>query len=381
MVGPHRIIGMNQIVRTELTARSRRVRASLALAAQAALAAGLAWFIAFNLLGHHQPYFAPISAVSVLAVSVGQRLRRAVEIVAGNAVGIALGEAFIVVVGRGSWQVSLVVFIAILVAVFAGGSPALLMQSASAGILVATIIPSSGDYLFSRFVDAVVGGSVGLGVMALLLPLNPLTVVSNAAGPLLAEMSTGLSKVAEALDLRDADLAQAGLDDLKDAEQHLTAMKDAIVAAREISTLAPLRWGKRGPLAAYVDGYDHLVPSIRNARVLARRTKSMILDEEDAPESLIAAVRSLADATGWLPREYADEQDPEATRAAAVRAVSSASEAYRTGLGFSGSVVVAQVRSMATDLLRAAGVDQRDAERLVRRAVAKAEPAPNAQGP
>jgi hypothetical protein len=37
-------------------------------------------------------------------------------------------------------------------------------------------------------------------------------------------------------------------------------------------------------------------------------------------------------------------------------------------IGFSGGVVVAQVRSAATDLLRASGVDFAEAPRLVRRA-------------
>ncbi|HET6212813.1 MAG TPA: hypothetical protein VFE14_08080, partial [Micromonosporaceae bacterium] len=52
----------------------------------------------------------------------------------------------------------------------------------------------------------------------------------------------------------------------------------------------------------------------------------------------------------------------------AVRAVREAGDAYRVGVGFSGSVVVAQVRSIASDLLRAAGLDHDEAARLVRRA-------------
>lgn len=363
-------------VRATVRRRAEIVRANLPLALQAALAAGIAWFIAHQLLGHHQPYFAPISAVATLAVSVGQRMRRAVEIVLGNAFGILLGEALILGIGRGTWQVSLVVFIAILVAVFVGGSPSLVMQSASAAVLVVAIIPTSDNYIFSRFVDAMVGGGVGLAVMALLLPLNPLTVVSHAAGPLMDELATGLTDTATALGDRDAEQVQRALERLRSAERHFAALKDAITAGREISLLAPMRWGKRGALTQYVDSYDFLGRAMRNARVMVRRCVTAINDDEPLPPALISAVHSLGDAISWLRREYAEEKPPEASRSATLRAVRSASQAYRAGVGFSGSVVVAQVRSMATDLLRASGMEQRDADREIRRAVGRAAAPP-----
>jgi uncharacterized membrane protein YgaE (UPF0421/DUF939 family) len=363
-------------VRATLERRVAAVRASSGLALQAAIAAGLAWFIAHALLGHVQPYFAPISAVATLAVSVGQRMRRAIEIVLGNAFGILLGEVLVLIIGRGAWQVSLVVFVAIVLAVFAGGSPSLVMQSAAAGVLVVAIIPFSDNYLFSRFIDAIVGGTVGLVVMALLLPLNPLTVVSRAAGPLLDDIAMGLATTASALADGEPDKAQGALESMREAERHFAALKDAITAGREISLLAPLRWGKRGALSQYVEGYDHLGRAMRNARVLVRRCITAMRDGEPIPPALISAVHSLADATSWLRREYADEKPPEASQAAAVRAVRSASEAYMAGVGFSGSVVVAQIRSGATDLLRASGMDQRDADRAVRKAVGRAAAIP-----
>lgn len=363
-------------VRATLDRRWADVRGTVGLASQAAIAAGLAWFIAHSLLGHVQPYFAPISAVATLAVSVGQRMRRAIEIVLGNAFGILLGEILVAIIGRGAWQVSLVVFIAILLAVFAGGSPALVMQSAAAGVLVVAIIPINTNFVFSRFIDAIVGGGVGLAVMALLLPLNPLTVVSRAAGPLLDDIALGLATTASALADQDADRAQGALDKMREAERHFAALKDAITAGREISLLAPLRWGKRGALGQYIDGYDHLGRVMRNSRVLVRRCVTAIRDHEPMPPALVSGVHALADATSWLRREYADEKPPEASQAAALLAVRSASAAYLAGVGFSGSVVVAQIRSAATDILRASGMDQREADRAVRRAVGKAAAVP-----
>ena len=98
----------------------RRVRGGLALAVQAGLAAGLAWFVAHDLVGRPAPFFAPIAAVITLASSVGQRLRRTAELVVGVAIGIGVGDAIILLIGSGPWQIGLIVLLAILVATALG---------------------------------------------------------------------------------------------------------------------------------------------------------------------------------------------------------------------------------------------------------------------
>ncbi|MBB5870651.1 uncharacterized membrane protein YgaE (UPF0421/DUF939 family) [Allocatelliglobosispora scoriae] len=343
-------------VSAAVSSRYHRARASLGLAVQAAIAAGIAWFISFHLLHHSMPFFAPISAVIVLAVSVGQRMRRATEVVLGNAFGILFGEVLVTVIGRGAWQVSLAVLIAILAAIVLGGSPALVGQSASSAVLVVTFAPGTQEYFFSRFVDAMVGGGVGLAVMALLLPLNPLTVVARACGPILDAIESGLIATAKALTERDAGEAQRALAALREAEPKLRAFADAITAGKEIAAFAPIRWGKRGALLQYVDAYDHIARTLRNSRVLTRRSISAISDDEPLPETLPAAVHALSAATARLRAELADAAEPEGTREDAIKAVRAGVEAYATGIGFSGSVIIAQIRSIASDLLQASGL-------------------------
>jgi Fusaric acid resistance protein-like len=351
--------------------RLRRVRVSLGLAVQASIAAGLSWYVAHDLLGHVQPFFAPIAAVVVLAISVGQRLRRALELVVGNAIGILLGELLILQIGRGAWQVSLVVLLAIIVAVFAGGTAPLVSQAASSAILVATLLPFGQNYFLSRFVDAVVGGVIGVGVMALLLPLNPLTVVRRAVTPVLDTLASELQETAAALEARDPARAMAVSDQPRDTEATLRAYREAITAGQEISTVAPLRWPFRGALGQYLYSYPHVARALRDAHVLARRVHTMIADGEPAPASLVAAIRCLAEAVTWLRRELASGTEPRATRDPALRAVRCGADAYRAGVGFSGSVVVAQIRSTATDLVAASGLETEEARRQVRKAAAQ----------
>ena len=63
--------------------------------AQCAIAAGVAWLIASDLLGHDTPFFAPIAAVVSLGTSYGQRLRRVVEVTIGVAIGVLVGDLLV----------------------------------------------------------------------------------------------------------------------------------------------------------------------------------------------------------------------------------------------------------------------------------------------
>ncbi|TYC05074.1 aromatic acid exporter family protein, partial [Micromonospora sp. WP24] len=116
--------------------RLRRVRAGGGLAVQAGLAAGLAWWVADNLLHIPQPLFAPISAVVALAASVGQRIRRTVELIVGVSVGVLIGDALIYLVGTGVWQLGLIVVLSIVVSVLLGGGPSVMVQAGATAVLI-----------------------------------------------------------------------------------------------------------------------------------------------------------------------------------------------------------------------------------------------------
>src|SRR5690348_11489949 len=120
---------LTQLSRATVADRFRRVRSGLLFAAQAGVAAGLAWLVANDLLHHNRPFFAPIAAVIALNGSVGQRLRRVFELVLGVALGILVGDVLIYFIGTGAWQIGAGVTAAILASVFLGGSPILIGQA------------------------------------------------------------------------------------------------------------------------------------------------------------------------------------------------------------------------------------------------------------
>src|SRR2546423_4349077 len=254
---------LGQRCRATLADRVRRVRAALLFAAQAGVAAGLSWLIAFDWLHHTRPFFAPIAAVIALNVSVGQRLRRVVELVVGVALGILVGDVLIYFIGTGAWQIGAGVGAAILVAVFLGGSPIVIGQAAASAVLVATLAPPSGGIYYTRFLDALIGGVAGILVMALLLPVNPLTTIRRAAGPALDVIADGLRDCAAALRHRSRDEADAALAALRTGEAKVVGFRNALSGAREAATLAPVRWRSRGPLAQYLDAAEHVDHALR----------------------------------------------------------------------------------------------------------------------
>ena len=119
----------------------------------------------------------------------------------------------------------------------------------------------------------------------------------------------------------------------------------------------------------YVEGAKYINHAVHNSGALIRRSVTALEDGEPVPKSLCAAVSLLAEAVRLLHNELAAGTEPEGARERALRAVSEAGHAYDEGVGFSGSVVVAQVRTTASDLVRATGVERVEANRLVRRAV------------
>jgi uncharacterized membrane protein YgaE (UPF0421/DUF939 family) len=145
--------------RAGLRSRRERVLATARPILHTSLAAAAAWFVATELLGHPQAFFAPISAVITLGLTVGERRRRAVELAVGVAVGIAIADALVAAIGGGTWQIGVITGLAMLAATLVGGGPLLASQAGASAVLVTTLQPPDGGFDFDRFLDALVGGA------------------------------------------------------------------------------------------------------------------------------------------------------------------------------------------------------------------------------
>jgi hypothetical protein len=338
--------------------------------AQATLAAGAAWLIARHVLGHPQPYFAPIAAVISVGASHLARGRRTIEMVVGVALGIAIGDLLIAGIGVGVLQLMLVVALAMSAAVLLGGGPLLVTQAAFSAVLVATVEPPTHGIYWGRFTDALVGGALGLLVTAL-VPVDPVALARRAVAPLLEELAATIEDVAAALAGQDHSAAVRALQRARRIDERQGAFHAAVLAGGETIRLAPQRWGARGELATYADADPALDLAGRNVRVLARGTLRAIELGEHVPPELVLALGDLADAVRALEAAlgHTEREDVRATaREAALRAAARATLALEHAGNLSVSVLVGQVRATATDLLRGLGLAPREARDAVRAA-------------
>jgi uncharacterized membrane protein YgaE (UPF0421/DUF939 family) len=369
--------------RSRLSARIRaeRLRDTARAIVQATLAATLAWLVATEIVGHPRPFFAPVSAMITLGLTHGQRGRRAVEVVLGVTLGIAIADLLVIELGTGWWQLGLVVALAMSVALLLGSGQMFAQQAAVSAALVATLQPPDDGVSFARAVDALLGGSIALAVSALVLPANPARMVREAAAPVLDELAATLDDIADALARRDRAAAQSALDRARAIDELERDLHEALVVGRETALLAPPRRRALGTVDVYTDAAAQIDLAVRNVRVLARGARRAIDLNENVPPEVPGALGSLAQAVRALVSAIDDPGRADAVREPAVRAAAEATMALERTGNLSVSVIVGQVRSTAVDLLRGSGMSYEDAAEAVRGAVREAETAAEGLGP
>src|SRR3954447_11892889 len=217
-------------LRGQVRRRTSRLRAGLWTIAQTSLAVGAAWAVAKQI--DTSPFFAPISAVISLSAARGQRTTRAIELVLGVAVGIAVADLIVSALGTGTLVLMLVVALAMGAALLLGGGSLLVSQAGVSAIFVATIERPHG-VTPDRFVDALIGGAIALLISQVLLPRDPVAAVTNAAHALGERLGLALREVAAALREGDVDRARRALEIARGADPHLADFADAVEIARE----------------------------------------------------------------------------------------------------------------------------------------------------
>jgi uncharacterized membrane protein YgaE (UPF0421/DUF939 family) len=353
--------------------RVERLRLAWRSIFQASVSAALAWFIATELLGHAQPFFAPVSAIITLGITVGQRPQRAAEVAIGVALGIAVADLLVLEIGTGTAQLALVVCLATAAAIFLGSGQMLATQAAVSAALVATLQPPTDGFSFERFIDALVGGGVALLINALVLPARPLDLMRRASAPLLAELAAALDDVAVAVERRDRELAVAALGRARSIDDLAARFGEAVDVSRETTRYAPPRRRSRGAVESYADAAARIDLAVRNVRVLARGMIRALSLDENVPPEIADALRDLAAAVRAVPEALDDPDAVAAVREPAVRAAAQATLVLESTGNMSVSVIVGQIRSTAADLLAATGMSGDRAAGTVREAVREAE--------
>jgi uncharacterized membrane protein YgaE (UPF0421/DUF939 family) len=358
-------------VRGGFSAGYARLRTSVWPVLQAAVAASLAYFLADVIIGHGQPFFAPIAAVICLGVTLGQRNRRAIELVIGVAVGLMVADLLVLVIGNGTLQIAVVVLLAMAAAVFFGGGTILINQAAVSAILVVVLQPPGAVFAPDRFIDALIGGGVALAINYL-FPVNPERLVARAAAPVFDELAAVLEEISAVLEEGDERRAERVLERAREIDGRVRTLNEALEAGYETARLSPTRRRSLRQLEFYSSAGIRIELAVINTRVLARGVYNALRRGDAIAPQLPEAVLDLSRSVRALAAFLEDNKGPEEARGWALEAARRATEILEERHELGISVLVGQVRSAAVDLLRSTGMDQATALQALEDAAGRA---------
>jgi len=272
---------------------------------QTSVAAGLAWYLAHDVLGHPQAFFAPIASAVCLSISNVLRAQRAIQMMIGVTLGIGVGTLVQGLLGPGAIPISVAALIALFVAVFIGhgyiGHGMMFAnQTVISAILVLALYRSNVG--FERIYDALIGGVVAIVFAVLLFPADPLTVLRSARVGVLGVLHGVLSRAADVAAGRREAPPDWPLSAVDRVHEQLGGLTEARTTARQVVRVAPRRWGLRDAVRAADHQAVHVELLAGSVLELARAVAPGVdggCDRLDGPVQAVlvqlAAATALAD--------------------------------------------------------------------------------------
>lgn len=344
--------------RTSISTRVQRLRSKGYQIAQCALAAGLAWFIAKDLLGHPTPFFAPIAAVVSLGTSYGQRFRRVIEVTVGVAVGVLIGDLLTLWLGSGGWQLVLIVALAMSTAFLLDGGQLFTTQAAVQSIVVSTLVPDPGAALV-RWTDALIGGGVAL-LAATVVPAAPLRRPREQAAQVTRKLSALLRCSAELMESGELEPATDLLADARATDYLIKELQAASAEGLSVVASSPFRLRHRHDQRQMADLVEPLDRALRNTRVLVRSTAVSAYHRRPVPPTYANLTRDLADAVDLVAEELCKNRLASAAQPALLAVAHGTGEIERNEV-LTVEVLLAQIRSIVADLLLVTGMGPMEA--------------------
>lgn len=357
-----------KLVDKSLQSRLLRVRKRILPILQIGLASGVAYWIAKELLGHQQPFFAPISVIIMIGMTGGDRLNKAWDLALGCIIGVLVGDLLFYRLGEGGWQIALIVSGSLAIASFFSKSQLVNNQVAIGSVLIATIMPPGGEVTgLDRTVDAIVGVAVSMVTLAL-LPQAPMQAARAEISKVMGILSSVLDDVASGLASGDPEIIDEALDSIRGSQTDIDQMASAIKSGKESTRISPFLWSVR----RYINSLSLVIPPVDNAvrttRVLARRALTLCEDRDAVTEEQI----ELLDALSQVCLEFSEVYGVESRQAQAVaipRIVNelrvagqrASMDALPEDAVLSAYAILAQTRSLIVDLLETSGMSRESA--------------------
>lgn len=287
------------------------LRATVWAILQTALAAGVAWYLTQDVLGHAAPFFAPIAAAVCMWATNVVRAELAIEMVVGVGLGIGLGSAAHLALGTGPIAMAVVVLASLSAALLIGRGfllqrPMFVNQTVISAILVLAF--PHGGIGTERLFDALVGGGVAATSSILVFPRNPLAVLRDARTSVLAALRDILTQIHSHSGDSDWMLTVTSV-----LHNRLARLADARGTAEQLARICPLRWSLRGATRAADRQAAQLSLLATSVLQLARTVTGT---DESLTDPVRVAIGELAAAASALTD---DDPTPAAAHAASAR--------------------------------------------------------------
>ncbi|MGH3721780.1 MAG: FUSC family protein [Pseudonocardiaceae bacterium] len=286
-------------------AAGARLRRALWAIVQTSFAAGIAWYIAFTVLGHRQPFFAPVAAAVCMSASNVLRGQRALQMIGGVTLGIGAGVGIAALLGTGAVAIGVAVLIALTMAVivaqgFVARGLMFFNQAAASAVLIVAL-PEGGPGS-ERLFDALIGGGLALLISIVLFPAAPLPLLHDATRAVYGVLRDTLEHL-EGLTI-SVEQPEPGwtLEVSEHINQALAGLAQARSTAKEIVRVAPRRRPQRAVVAAEDLRATQLTLLASTVINLARTitTTAVLTPDEPLPAHLRDAIHALAEAIAGL---------------------------------------------------------------------------------
>ncbi len=349
-------------VRRRVDARhaATRVWESLPAIVQIVAAVTASYSIARWGLGHAYPVLAVTVTITALGFSRDARPRRIAEQVLGILIGVALSDALSLLLGKGLWQLVVVLLVVFVVGRAVSPNPAFAVAAAVPSALVVILpVPEGGP--FGRTLDALVAGVIALLVTAL-IPRDPGRAAARDRRRLFSAIGEAMGSVVDSLSDADEAAGELGLARFRRTEPLIdswTVAQESAIAVARISPflrsrLPDLRRGSRALAAADL--------ATRHLRTIARRVEFLVRDGVPRP-ALAELAGQFRTSIGLLGDELDDPQLVGAARSLLSDLARRLVPAADTPVA--DAAIVLMLRPLAVDLLVGSGLRIDEARALL----------------
>ncbi len=292
--------------------RLRDATTSTWLLLEQTAAATLAWLIATEVVGHEDPFFAPVAAVVALNAALGERGVNVLRLLLGVGIGICVGELTILVLGVGYGRLAVATFVSMAIARALDASRIVIAQAAGSAILTVAALNGAAVGL-DRLEDAMIGAGVALVFTQILFTPDPLALVKRAEAAGLTAIASNLRFAGRALERDDVAPARHALENMRDVRNRLVDLEHAVIAAPRVRRTSVLWRARRDAVDREAERARHL-DLLGTSCLLLARTALSIPSEERARGA--PYVLDVADVLAELAQRF---EEPDAHRRAAER--------------------------------------------------------------